>query len=244
MSDAVVFTGGLRYTYVHLDAKFEDKTFFNFPYDEIELKNDALSGSLGLVIRPISNLRWNLILSTGFRSPNVDDVAKVFDSEPGSVVVPNEDLSPEYTVNYETGVNWKIADRITIEGSLYYTQLRDAMVRRPFTFDGQSTIIYDGVESDVEALVNVGEAYLWGYSIGLSAKLTDRMVLKARVNNNDGEDEMEHVPLRHTNPLFGNVSLSYRTKKIDVGRVYQLSGQKNLGGPSTERTSQNPSLHT
>ncbi|MDW3209549.1 MAG: TonB-dependent receptor [Reichenbachiella sp.] len=227
LSDAVVFTGGLRYTYVHLVSEFEDKSFFNFPYDEIELKNDALSGSLGLVVSPVKSLRWNLIFSSGFRSPNVDDVGKVFDSEPGSVVVPNEDLSPEYTLNYETGVNWKIADRITIEGSLYYTQLRDAMVRRPFTFDGQTTIIYDGVESDVEALVNVGEAYLWGYSIGLSAKLTERMVLRARVNNNDGEDEVDHVPLRHTNPLFGNVSLSYRTKKL------MLEGYTNFQGKRT-----------
>lgn len=226
LSEAIVFTGGLRYTYVHLNAEFDDKTFYSFPYDEIELENDALSGSLGFVVSPASNLRWNLIFSTGFRSPNVDDVAKVFDSEPGSVVVPNEDLSPEYTLNYETGVNWKIADRITIEGSLYYTQLRDAMVRRPFTFDGQSTIIYDGVESDVEALVNVGEAYLWGYSIGLSAKLTERMVLKARVNNNDGEDEVEHIPLRHTNPLFGNVSLSYRAKKMTLEGYTNFQGKR------------------
>ncbi|WP_420583158.1 TonB-dependent receptor [Reichenbachiella sp.] len=227
LSESVVFTGGLRYTFVHLQAKFEDKTFFDFPYDKIELNNDALSGSVGLVVSPVSSLRWNLIFSTGFRSPNVDDVGKVFDSEPGHVVVPNEDLSPEYTLNYETGVNWKIADRITIEGSLYYTQLRDAMVRRPFTFDGQSTIIYDDVVSEVEALVNVGEAYIWGYSIGLSANLTNRMVLKARVNNNDGEDEIEHVPLRHTNPLFGNVSLSYRTNKLT------LEGYSNFQGKRT-----------
>lgn len=225
-SDAVVFNGELRYTYVHLKSEFEDQSFYNFPYEEIVLKNDALSGSLGLVVSPVSNLRWNIIFSTGFRSPNVDDVGKVFDSEPGSVVVPNEDLSPEYTYNYETGINWKIADRITIEGSLYYTHLRDAMVRRPFTFDGQSTIIYDGVESDVEALVNVGEAYLWGYSIGLSANLSERMVLKARVNNNDGEDEVDHVPLRHTNPLFGNISLSYKTEKLTLEGYTNFQGKR------------------
>ncbi|MEO9853484.1 MAG: TonB-dependent receptor [Reichenbachiella sp.] len=216
INEKVVLSSGVRFTYVNLKSKFEDKTFYNFPYDEIELTNGALSGSLGVVVSPIKNLRWNLLFSTGFRSPNVDDVGKVFDSEPGSVVVPNEDLSSEYTFNYETGINWKIANRVTLDGSVYYIQLRDAMVRRSFLFDGQSTIIYDGEVSDVEALVNVGEAHIWGYSIGLSAKLSEHFILKGRVNNNDGEDEIEHVPLRHTNPMFGNVSLSYRSDKLTI----------------------------
>lgn len=216
LGKAIVLTSGARYTQVSVKSRFEDKSFYNFPFDEINLSNGALSGSIGAVVSPAKNFRWNLLFSTGFRSPNVDDVGKVFDSEPGSVVVPNEELSSEYTFNYETGVNWKIGQRITLDGSLYYIQLRDAMVRRPFLFDGQSTIIYDGEVSDVEALVNVGKAHIWGYSIGLSARLSERFTFKGRINNNDGEDEIEHIPLRHTNPMFGHVSLSYQSERLTI----------------------------
>lgn len=213
---STILTSGLRYTYVHLESKFDDKSFYNFPYDRIELGNGALSGSLGAVISPNQNFRWNLLFSTGFRSPNVDDVGKVFDSEPGNVVVPNEDLKPEYTFNYETGVNFTLAKRFTLDGSLYYIQLRDAMVRRPFQFNGSSTIVYDGQVSDVEALVNVGEAFIWGYSLGWSAKLSERVIFKGRVNYNDGKDEIENVPLRHTTPWFGVVSLLYQSERFTL----------------------------
>ncbi|UXX77969.1 TonB-dependent receptor [Reichenbachiella carrageenanivorans] len=226
LNEEVMFTAGLRYTYVHLKSAFDDRSFFDFPYDEIELNNDALSGSLGAVISPVKNLRWNLLFSTGFRSPNVDDVGKVFDSEPGSVVVPNENLSPEYTFNYETGIYWALANRVTLDGTLYYTQWRDALVRSPFTFNGQSTIVYDGVPSDVEALVNVGEAYIWGYSLGLSAKLSRHFVFMSRISNNDGEDQINDTPLRHTNPLFGHVSLSYRSKKLTLEGYTDFQGKR------------------
>lgn len=216
LNKMIVLTSGMRYTQVHLKSIFEDKSFYDFPYDQIVLNNGALSGSIGAVLSPVKNLRWNLMFATGFRSPNVDDIGKVFDSEPGRVIVPNEELKSEFTLNYETGINWKIADRVTLEGSLYYTQLRDAMVRRSFEFDGASTIIYDGEVSEVEALVNVGEAHIWGYSIGLSARLSNRVTFKTRINNNDGEDQVEHVPLRHTNPMFGHVSLSYQSDKLSV----------------------------
>lgn len=215
-SKQLILNSGLRYTHVRINSSFDDKSFYNFPYDKIELSNGALSGSIGAVFSPNQLIRWNVLFSTGFRSPNVDDIGKVFDSEPGNVVVPNEDLKPEYTFNYETGINITIAKRFTLDGNLYYIQLRDAMVRRPFLFNGQSTIEYDGELSEVEALVNVGEAYIWGYSLGMSAKISDRVAFKGRLNYNDGRDEIENVPLRHTTPMFGMVSLVYKSDRLTL----------------------------
>ena len=36
---------------------------------------------------------------------NIDDIGKVFDSEPGSVVVPNQNLNPEYAYGGELGLS-------------------------------------------------------------------------------------------------------------------------------------------
>ena len=227
-NEMLVMTAGLRYSNVYLKSIFADTIFRKFPYREIEIENRAMSGTFGMVIHPVPNLKWSLLFSTGFRTPNVDDMGKVFDSEPGHVVVPNEALSPEYTFNYETGLNWKIGKKMTLDGSLYYTNLNDAMVRRPFSFNGDSSILYDGVNSEVEALVNVGEAFIWGYSFGLAAKFSDRFGFKGRVSNNFGEDTIEKVPLRHTNPMFGKLSLFYEDVKLKIELYSDFQGKRDL----------------
>ena len=53
---------------------------------------------------PTEVINWKFNLSTAFRAPNIDDIGKVFDSEPGSVVVPNNDLKPEYAYGGELGL--------------------------------------------------------------------------------------------------------------------------------------------
>ena len=43
-------------------------------------------------------------MTTAFRAPNIDDIGKIFESEPGLVVVPNGKLKPEYAYGGELGV--------------------------------------------------------------------------------------------------------------------------------------------
>jgi len=129
---------GLRYSHVWIDAVF-DKTFYPFPFNDAKLDNGALTGSIGLSWFPKADLQMTWNGSTGFRSPNIDDVGKVFDSEPGSVVVPNPDLEPEYAYNTELGIQKNFADKVVLKGSAFYTYLVDALVRRDFQFNGQIT---------------------------------------------------------------------------------------------------------
>jgi len=77
---------GLRYSHVWIDAVF-DKTFYPFPFDDANLNNGALTGSIGLSWFPKADLQITWNGSTGFRAPNIDDVGKVFDSEPGSAML-------------------------------------------------------------------------------------------------------------------------------------------------------------
>ena len=170
----MIFSSGLRYSYIRLESKFRDRTFFDFPFDQISLDNGGLTGNLGLVYLPKPGWKFNTMLSSGFRAPNVDDAGKVFDSEPGTVVVPNPDLKPETSYNVEYGISRQINNKLKIEFVNYFSFLRNALVRRPFTFDGQSQIIYDGLLSNVFAEVNVGEAFIWGFSFNLSAKLFEK----------------------------------------------------------------------
>jgi len=222
----VLITGGIRYSNVYLTSKFEDKTFYDFPFDRIELNNDAISGSFSVVY--INDDKWKLsgLLSSGFRSPNIDDIGKVFDSEPGNVVVPNKNLKPEFSYNGEIAFMRNIANAVEIEMVGYYSFLRETIVRRDFSFNNSSTITYDGVESNVQALVNVGDAYIFGYSLNVRADITHYLSLYSSLSNNSGYDKTESIPLRHTTPLFGQTSFIFNLKKIKAELFARYNGRK------------------
>lgn len=228
LSDRLIATAGARYSHISINAVFDDKTFYDFPFDELSLDNGSVSGSLGLVYALPNDLKVSTMLSTGFRSPNIDDVGKVFDSEPGNVVVPNDDLSPEFTYTGELGITKNFNNKVQFEAVTYYTLLRDAIVRRDFTFNGSRTIVYDGVDSNVQALVNVGKAYVFGFSFGLKADLNKNFSLSSSFNYNEGEDKTENVPLRHTTPNFGQTSLTYKAKKLKTEFFVKYNGARKI----------------
>ncbi len=117
---------GVRYNHVLLVADF-DSSFYDFPFSEADINTGALTGSAGLTWKATDILGLKLNFSTAFRAPNIDDVGKVFDSEPGSVVVPNPDLKPEYAFNGELGATLNFEDVVKIDLTTYMTYLEDAM---------------------------------------------------------------------------------------------------------------------
>ncbi len=228
VGDKWIISSGSRYSFVRLKSSFEDDNFFDFPFDKLEIKNGALNGSIGSVFKPNENTKLNALFSTGFRSPNVDDAGKVFDSEPGNVVVPNDDLSPEYTYNFEIGITERIAEKLQISTVVFYTILDNAIVRRDFSFNGQDSIIYDGVLSQVQAEVNVGEARIYGFSASIKSDITNHLSLFSSITFTDGEDKVENVPLRHTTPLFGQTSLTYSAKKVKGELYFKYNGKREF----------------
>jgi len=201
---------GIRYSYVHLHSTINDN-FYKLPYTEITLTNNAFNGSIGLTYRPEDSWQFNFNLASGFRAPNLDDVAKVFDSEPGNVVVPNKDLRPEYAYNLDLGVIKQFNRDILFEASFFFTRLIDAMVRRDFTFNGQDSIYYDGELSKVQALVNTASGTLAGGSILYAMDFARYFTFETSLTYIWGEDS-DNLPLRHVPPLYGNTSFSFQYK--------------------------------
>ncbi len=224
VGEKVVLQSGLRYNQVTLDANF-DTGFFPFPFTSASLNTGALTGSAGVVYNPDES--WNLSanFATGFRAPNIDDVGKVFDSEPGSVVVPNPDLKSEYAYNAEVGVVRTFGNMAKLDFASYITFLDDALVRRDFTLSGQDSIIYDGALSQVQAIQNAAEARVYGIQAGIEVRLPAGFSLSSRFNIQEGEEELDDgstAPSRHAGPWFGATHLLYKRErlKIDLYSIY------------------------
>jgi hemoglobin/transferrin/lactoferrin receptor protein len=228
---------GLRYNYIYLHTEFSDE-FFDFQFDQSTLNNGALTGSLGVVHNPNENWQLSSSISTGFRSPNLDDVGKIFDSEPGSVVVPNPDLEPEYAINGEMGAAVVIRERLKLDWAVYYTYLNNAMVRDDFLFNGEEEIDYEGELSQVQAIQNAANAYVYGLQGGFEYKITEGLSASSRINYQKGEEETEDgidSPLRHAAPWFGTTHLRYKREALKLDLNAQYNGEiANKDMPLTE----------
>lgn len=205
----------MRYSYNTLHATF-DTTFIKFPYKKAELKDGALTGNAGLVFRPDVTWQFNGNISTGFRMPNVDDIGKLFESTPGNVTIPNPDLRPEYAVNFETGLIKNIINKLKVEITGFHTILNNAIVNRPFTFNGQDSINFSGAMSRVEALQNVAKATVWGVQGQFRFYIKEKFFIQTNANWIWGKEtddvKNEQVPLRHAPPFYG--STHFHFKKI------------------------------
>ncbi|NNF19631.1 MAG: TonB-dependent receptor, partial [Flavobacteriaceae bacterium] len=218
---------GLRYSHIWLHSEF-DRSFYAFPFEDAKLSNGAVTGSLGLSWFPKEHLQLTFNTSTGFRSPNIDDVGKVFDSEPGSVVVPNPDLKPEYAYNVEMGIMKNFHDFLVLKGTMYYTYLDDALVRRDYSFEGQREIEYNGEPSNVQAIQNAASAYVYGFEFGLQAFLTEQFSLKSNLTITEGTEEEEDgssSASRHAAPTFGDLHLLYEVQKIKTDLFLNYNGE-------------------
>ncbi|MFN4124002.1 MAG: TonB-dependent receptor [Flavobacteriales bacterium] len=209
---------GIRYTTVALSA-LADTFFFPLPNPDLRLRNHAWTGNIGMIYHISPRLSWNVNLTTAFRAPNVDDVAKVFDSEPGSVIVPNPKLGAEYAWQGESGLSFRISNKSSMHADFFYTFLDQAMVRRPSTFNGADSIMYDGTLSQVLSIQNAAGAYVYGLQLGADLELLPNLLLTLRLNWQKGEEEDDDgkiAPLRHAPPFFGQSGISWRKNKITL----------------------------
>lgn len=232
-NDNFMISEGVRAGFAGLHARFDDKSFFNFPYSEAEQSNPVLSGSLGLVYNPKnSGLRLALNAASGYRIPNVDDLAKVFESAKGSLIVPNPDLKPEQTFSFDLNATYNISDRLHWENVGYVSFMRNAIVTDVFQFNGQDSVVYDGTPSRVLASQNKRKARILGFTSILEADLSDRFAAYGSVGFTQGRilaDEGDDQPLDHIPPMYGRAGLRYHTQRFNVEAFTVFNGKKRAG---------------
>lgn len=219
---------GVRYSYIQLHSKFSDTAFVQLPFDKVDIRNNSLSGSLGMVYFPFPKWQINTVVSSGFRAPNVDDYGKVF-AKNDKVVVPNNLLKPEYAYNGELGITKSFGKEILkINGTFFYTRLIDAIVRTDFQLNGKDSLIYDGDMNKIQANTNASRAYIYGYSATIIAKLSQRISMEHTFNYTYGFDVSDDVPLGHIPPVYGKASVNYASEKFQSSLYTHFNGWKRI----------------
>ena len=219
---------GIRYNYVTIDADLSDNNiFFNLPFEMANLETSALTGTFGFSWNPNPTFIWKLNTTTAFRAPNIDDIGKIFESEPGLIVVPNSNLKPEYAYGAELGVTINLKEFIIFDGSAYYTYLDKALVRKSFVVDGVSQMEYDGDLSEIQAIQNASKSWIYGFEAGLKVRLLKDLKFTTQYSYVHGvQEEMPGIelPVRHVAPVFGNAHLVWKNNR------FQMDGFVNYNG--------------
>ena len=210
---------GARYSHAMLASNYSENVFFDLPFDKIEFNNGAFTGSAGLVYKASDTWRINAVLATAYRIPNVDDFAKVRENG-GFVIVPNDQLKPEYVYSGELSASKDLLnEKVKLKAGGFYSFITDAIVPRPYQLNGEDSLFIDGENARIETNVNAKEAFIYGAFFTFNAQFNQHFSASGSINYTFGEDQSSGLPLSHIPPLFGRLGLSHKVEKFQ-GELY------------------------
>ena len=220
---------GIRYNYVTIDADLtENSAFYRLPFRKADLDTNALTGTFGVSWNPTPIFLWKLNATTAFRAPNIDDIGKIFDPQEGLVVVPNGNIKPEYAYGGEVGVTINFKESVIFDCSTYYTYLENALVRKSFEVHGTSEMYYDGDISEIQAIQNASQSWIYGFEAGLKIRFSKALKFTTQYSYVNGVQEETpgiELPVRHVAPIFGNAHLIWKYNKFQIDGFLNYNGE-------------------
>jgi len=226
--DKIIISEGLRYNFSLLESKFLDTTFYHFPFNKISQQNQAITGSLGMVYKTSDFFKFHLNYASGYRTPNVDDLSKIFESVPGTVIMPNENLKPEKTHTFDIGYQLLLNSHFSWYTNVFFTLYKNAITTEPGKFNGQDSVLYNGQMSQVILNVNKTKAYLYGILSNLFIKLNTSLTFVGNVTYTYGRIKTDSTdyPLDHIPPVFGKIGFQYKKQRFSTEINMLFNGWK------------------
>ena len=229
LNDKFILSLGSRYQYYTLNANYGE-LFYDMPsvFRGVNLTNNSVTGSLSIIYNQTKTLKWSTLLSSGFRNPNLDDIAKIRLSS-GKLTLPNANLRHEKTYNIEFGVSKTFDGYIMINANYFLTSLDDAIVRQPYTFsDGSDSLFFMNKYRSTYVNVNSDKAVIHGFNISMISDLNANISFKSTLNYTYGKDLSNNEPLAHISPVFGRTNFTYEIKRFMAEVYFNYAGWKKL----------------
>lgn len=230
---------GLRGSYHTINSTVIDT---NRKYGSFEINNFAYSANAGLSLLPTKNNKITLNISSGYRTPNLDDVSKIYESNL-FLQVNNPDVKPEMVINYEINSNNKIGRDVALEVGVYYTSITDYIKNVATTVNGNSFETINGQKYAYQKLSNATSAYIFGGYGMLKIKLNSNFDLFGNLNYTYGRVKQTatsaETPLDHIPPISGKMAMQYHLNKFNSefsilwnsakeSADYSMSGEDNI----------------
>lgn len=190
---------GGRYDFVRTDieatpAPGEDPALTATFARNLSARDNALTGSAGLIFRPLATLHLVGNVSTAFRHPTTGD--KSGSGTVGALItLPDANLKPESSVSYEAGARVRLRN-VNLNLTAWRSDYEDLL---QFVFLNATT----------RQRVNVGEATVEGFEIDGSYAMTESLAWRFNAANARGTNTLNNRPLSFVPPLNGLVALRH-----------------------------------
>jgi hemoglobin/transferrin/lactoferrin receptor protein len=167
-----------------------------------ETTDYPVTGSLGIIYRPIPIIHLTANASTTYRAPATYEK---FGISPG--FDPNPDLKPEKGVTYEVGARLRLP-RVTANLTAFHSDYEDLIVRT--TID---STVYPGTRATQRQ--NVGEACMKGLELDAAWFVNSHWKTFMNAAYLHGTDTNTDTPLAYIAPLNGLVGVRYTPDSKD-----------------------------
>ena len=223
---------GGRHTFTNLDASWTEQALIDAQLARVNQKNGASNVTLGYTHQRNANWQLKALMSTGFRSPNIDDLGKTREHN-GVLTVPNMRLSPEYIVSGEVGIKrlWKDGSFFELNG--YYANIYDYIARGTYhIYDDLSTqetdtIMFSGEEVQIVSNTNLGRVRVYGFSAQIQWQISSKLQYSGALTLTKGDGNKLSGNLPSISPLFTSQKLDLNLNKGTIGLDWNFARSKH-----------------
>lgn len=233
LSEQLTLNVGSRLTFTSIGARWDDVAVINESLSEVSLDSEALTNTIALTYRPTKQLQWNTLLSNGFRSPNIDDIGKIRESN-GQLIVPNDFLKPEYAYTVESSLRFnslsqKFYGAINGFGTLVSRHIvrSDYIIYSDTTTENPNSILYNDEEVLTIANKNLGNRWIYGGTLDARWKLNPQWESRGNITYTSADENLQYGPMPSISPLFGFWDLSYRQGNFQTTLRVDFSDSKD-----------------
>jgi hemoglobin/transferrin/lactoferrin receptor protein len=221
---------GIRFTNTNLNATWIDQTFMHLDETTIHANHSAVTATVGYVHKPNKNWQINSVVSSGFRSPNIDDIGRVREKA-GNVTVPNIQVTPEFAYNAEIGVQKYFNDKKFRFGANIYYTLLDNYIQRDFVYNSDGSmqqVEFDNEFGNAVSNQNKDKAYITGYTANYLGKISNAWRTSGFVTYTKGRTYDTNEPMSSIPPLFGQFEVNYKLNKLELGAALRFNSKKDI----------------
>ncbi|MBK7106892.1 MAG: TonB-dependent receptor [Ignavibacteriae bacterium] len=209
------FGFGGRYNFAYLVINDEE-------FGKPKINPDAITGHFSISYNFNEFIKIISKINTAYRIPNINDVSTfgLFDF---GIEVPNNNLSPETSINYEIGVKFNHT-KIKSSIFLFRNNLSNLIERVKSSYNGSE--IYNG--ETVYTKENIGEAYIQGFEFDVNLILADNLFLTNNLTYTYGQNISVNEPMRRIPPFNGALSISYLVfEKLGLKMEYIFASEQD-----------------
>ena len=206
---------GLRYNANSIDIKDE-------MFGDVSISPMALTGHASIQYYVTDFMQFIGRINTAYRTPNINDLSS-FGSFDYGIEVPNDNLEPERSVNFELGIK---ARSKSLTGSLFL--YRNNLINLIDRIKVPNNIDHPPLDGEnLYTKTNVGKAFIQGIEGDVTYQFSRIFSLYSFLNYTYGQNISKDEPMRRIPPLNGNLSIIYNYNSLKLSFEYLFAAKQD-----------------